>query len=456
MAIIVVILVIYMAGMLAIGFAGKKKSETMTEFLTAGKSGGMFVMVCTYIGAHVGNGIVVGGAQYGAEYGIGGVWFGLGACLSYVLFALVMSRLLYDRGYITIPDLIRDRYKSKLASVLMAVLNICATLGIMAAQIMAGCALFEALGLNPTLGGILMAVVVFIYCSISGMWGVMMTDSVQTMVIFFATIFCIVAIAMHGGFDAISAALPESSFEFVPFTSEKLIMMLVPGALNGLISGAAYQRTASCKDKKVAFWSPMIAAVALIPFVVMPVLIGMYGKAIYPDAPTSSILFQVVLGDMNPVIAGLMIAAVLSAVMSTMDIGLLNVTANAVNDIYYKTINPSADEKKLGRLSTIVTIVSGVIALTLAISSSSILSLLSSTYSLMNAGALVMVLGGIFWKKGTKEGAIASALCGMAMILLNMYVVSIPYIAFTSLIPALIAYIVVSLLTQPKGAAKAE
>lgn len=451
MAIVIVILVIYMAGMLAIGFAGKKKSETMTDFLTAGKSGGMFVMVCTYIGAHVGNGIVVGGAQYGAEYGIGGVWFGLGACLSYVLFALVMSRLLYTRGYITIPDLIHDRYRSKFASVLMAILNICATLGIMAAQIMAGCALFEALGLNPTLGGVLMAVVVFIYCSVSGMWGVMMTDSVQTMVIFFSTVFCIVAIAMHGGFDTISAALPESSFDFVPFTGERLVMMMVPGALNGLISGAAYQRTASCKDKKVAFWAPMIAAVALIPFVVMPVIIGMYGKALFPDALTASILFKVVLSDMHPIVAGLMIAAVLSAVMSTMDIGLLNVTANAVNDIYYKTLNPNADEKKLGRLSMIVTIASGVIALVLAISSSSILSLLSSTYSLMNAGALVMVLGGIFWKKGTKEGAIASALCGMAMIILSKCGVEIPYIAFTSLVPALIAYIVVSLVTQPKG-----
>lgn len=124
-------------------------------------------------------------------------------------------------------------------------------------------------------------------------------------------------------------------------------MMMVPGALNGLISGAAYQRTASCKDKKVAFWSPMIAAVALIPFVVMPVIIGMYGKALFPDAPTASILFKVVLSDMNPIVAGLMIAAVLSAVMSTMDIGLLNVTANAVNDIYYKTLNPNADEKSL-------------------------------------------------------------------------------------------------------------
>ena len=446
MAIIVLILVIYMGGMLAIGIYGSKKSATMTEFLTAGKSGGMFVMICTYIGAHVGNGIIVGGAQYGAEYGIGGRWFGLGAVLSYVLFAVVMSRLLYRRGYITIPDLIRDRYQSKVASVLMAILNICATLGIMAAQIMAGSALFSALGLNPTLGAALMAIVVFIYCALSGMWGVMMTDSVQTTVIFFSTIFCIVAIAMNGGFDAISAALPESSFELVPFDAETLFMMMVPGALNGLISGAAYQRTASCKNEKVA-------AFALIPFVVLPVIIGMYGKALFPDAPTAAILFDVVL-EMNPIIAGLMISAVLSAVMSTMDIGLLNVTANTVNDIYYKTLNPKASEKTLGRLSTIVTLVSGVIALSLAISSSSILSLLSSTYSLMNAGALVMVLGGIWWKKGTKEGAIASALCGMAVIIVNMTgLVAVPYISFTPLIPSVIAYVVVSLLTQKKTVA---
>ena len=452
MVIIILILVIYMAAMLGIGIYGSKKSSTMTEFLTAGESGGMFVMVCTYIGAHVGNGIIVGGAQYGADYGIGGMWYGLGAVLSYVLFGLVMSRLLYRKGYITIPDLIRDRYDSKVASVIMAILNICATLGIMAAQIMAGSALFDALGLNPTLGAALVAIVVFVYCALSGMWGVMITDSVQTTVIFFSTIFCIVMIAMNGGFDTISAMLPESSFELVPFDTETLVMMMVPGALNGLISGAAYQRTASCKDEKVAFGAPLIAAFALIPFVILPVVIGMYGKAMYPEAATASILFTVVL-EMNPVIAGLMIAAVLSAVMSTMDIGLLNVTANAVNDIYYKTLNPKADQKFLGRLSMVVTLVSGVISLALAISSSSILSLLSSTYALMNAGALVMVLGGILWKKGTKEGAIASAVCGMAMIILSNMGVPIPYISFTSLIPAIIAYVVVSLMTQKKPVA---
>ena len=296
-----------------------------------------------------------------------------------------------------------------------------------------------------------LAIVVFIYCSISGMWGVMMTDSVQTVVIFFSTIACIVFIAMNGGFDTMSAALPQASFEFVPFSAEQLVMMLVPGALNGLISGAAFQRTASCKDEKVAFLAPVIAAFALIPFVVMPVIIGMYGKAVFPDAPTASILFEVVL-KMHPVLAGLMVAAVLSAVMSTMDIGLLNVTANTVNDIYYKTFNPNASQKTLGRLSAMVTMGSGIIALTLALTSSSILSLLSQTYALMNAGGLVMVVGGVLWKKGTKEGAIASAFCGMAMILLTKFGVNIPYIGFTSLIPAILAYVVVSFATQKKTA----
>ena len=163
MAIIILIVIISMAVMIGIGVYGSRKkaaTESMSNFLTAGRNGGLFVLVCTYIGSHVGNGIIVGGAQYGADYGIGGMWYGLGAVLSYVLFGLVMSRLLYRRGYITIPDLIRDRYESKVASVVMAVLNICASLGIMAAQVMAGSSLFAALGLNPTLGAVVVAVVV--------------------------------------------------------------------------------------------------------------------------------------------------------------------------------------------------------------------------------------------------------------------------------------------------------
>ena len=73
MAIIILIVIIYMAVMIGIGVYGSRKkaaTESMSNFLTAGRNGGLFVLVCTYIGSHVGNGIIVGGAQYGADYGI--------------------------------------------------------------------------------------------------------------------------------------------------------------------------------------------------------------------------------------------------------------------------------------------------------------------------------------------------------------------------------------------------
>jgi len=454
MAIIISIMVLYLAGMILIGLKGRKYSGSMKEFLTAGKSGGMVMLIGAYIGAHIGNGIVVGGAEYGANIGIAGLWYGLGACASYVLFALVMAKKVYREGYITIPDMINDRYNSKTASVIVAVLNICASLGITAAQLMAGASLFKYIGLDPTLGAVVTALIVFVYATLSGMWGVMMTDAVQSAVIYISTIVVIIVIAANGGFELMKTNLPAESFAMMPFGAEELIMLFLPSALNGLISGASFQRTSSCKNEKVAILSPIFAAGLLVPFVVLPVIMGMYGKALWPDVDGSIVIFKVLNEAMNPVITGLMVAAILSAVMSTVDIGLLNITANAVNDIYYKTLNPKAEEKTLTLLSRIVTFAAGAIALYLALSSSGILSLLSATYSFMNAGALVMVLGGIFWKKGTKEGAIASAIVGMLLVGLNRWgIVAIPYVSITPLLPAAIVYVIVSLMTQKKAQA---
>jgi len=451
MAIIITIMVLYLAGMIFIGLKGRKYSGSMKEFLTAGKSGGMVMLIGAYIGAHIGNGIVVGGAEYGANIGIAGLWYGLGACASYVLFAVVMAKKVYKEGYITIPDMITDRYNSKAASVIVAILNICASLGITAAQLIAGASLFKYIGLDPTMGAIVTALIVFVYSSISGMWGVMATDAVQSAIIYISTIAVIITIAVKGGFQTMAANLPAESFNMFPLGAEAMIMLFLPSALNGLISGASFQRTASCKNEKVAILSPIFAAGLLVPFVVLPVLMGMYGKALWPDVEGSVVIFKVLNEAMNPVLTGLMVAAILSAVMSTVDIGLLNISANAVNDIYFKVINPKADEKKLAMLSKIVTFVSGIIALYLALSSSGILSLLSKTYSFMNAGALVMVIGGLFWKKGTKEGAVASAVAGMLVVALNTFgIVAVPYASITPLIPAAIVYVAVSLATQKK------
>lgn len=454
MTIIITVLVIYMAGMLFIGFKGKK-SQSMNDYLTAGGKNGVFLMACAYLGATVGNGVFVGGAQNGFNYGVGGVWFGVGSVIALVLFGLVMSKALHRRKVITIPQLIMEHYNSKTAAVIIALLAISCSLGIMASQFLAGAALFSSLGLNSQLGVILLGVVVIVYCGFSGMWGVVMTDSIQAVVMLFGAFFCIITIAMKGGFDTISAVLPPSNFEAIPYDAETFLMMLVPSALIGLISGPSFQRNASCKDERTAFWAPILGAIASLPFVIIPVIVGMYGKALFPDTESSAILFKVVLETCPPVMSGLILAAILAAVMSTVDIIILNISANLVHDIYAGIINPKADEKKLSRLTVIVTFAVGITGLIISLQFSNIISLLSSAYSFQNAGSLVMILGALYWKKGTKEGAIAGALVGVAVVLLSKLGVPVPYVSLTPFIPSLIIYVAVSLFTQNKDCVRA-
>ena len=74
LTIVLVILVIYMVLMVLIGLQGRKHSSSMQDFLTAGKQGTLLLVTGSFMGSHIGNGIVVGGAEYGATYGIGGMW----------------------------------------------------------------------------------------------------------------------------------------------------------------------------------------------------------------------------------------------------------------------------------------------------------------------------------------------------------------------------------------------
>ena len=308
--IILVIMAIYLAGMLWIGLKGRKYSETNKDFMTAAKQGSMLLVVGSYLGSHLGNGVVVGGAQYGALYGIGGLWYGAGAALSFVLFALVMSKIVYKKGYLTLPDVLSDRYGGKVVSVLIAILHYCTMIAICAGQIMAGRLLFEYVGLPGTAGAAITFIIVIGYSTMSGLWGVLMTDVVQSSIIFVVTIVGVIWIFAQGGWSVMTANLPATSFQIMPFNAETMIMMFGPSALFGLTSATAFQRTVASKTMKIAFWAPIIASVLVVAYAALPVLMGMYGHALWPEADTSIVFFKLLMEKMPPVMAGLMVACI--------------------------------------------------------------------------------------------------------------------------------------------------
>lgn len=445
----VVVLIVYMSAMLLIGYKGRNTSDNFQDFVTAAKKG-TFVMVCgSYLGSHIGNGVVVGGAQNGAVYGLAGVWFGVGACLSYIVFAIVIARKLYRSNSLTISECLDKRYGGKITGTIYAVVNCGAAISIMAGQIVAGKNLFEYLGLNPTLGAVLCSIVVFVYASLSGQWGVMMTDVIQTAVVVFSTLVSIAYMFADGGFSLMHQVLPATNWDLFSMDPEIIVMNAIPSMLYGLVSCASFQRNISAKDEKTAVKSAFWGGIILLPFVFLPVLIGMYGRALFPDAPASSIIFKVMLEKFPSGIGALMVAALMAAVMSTVDSQLIYITASMTNDIYIQFINKNPDEKKLNNLAHAVTFIFGLITLYVALDAKMITTMLSYSYTFLCAGTLVMFVGGVFWSRGTCSGAIASSLVGMFFVFLYRFCgVKLPFASVFPILPSLIAYIIVSLLTK--------
>ena len=105
---IIIIFAIYMIAMMVVGQIGKKYSGTLSDSLTAGKQGTLIMVAGSFLGSHIGTGIVVGGATNGATYGVGAGWYGVGAALSFALFAFVTARWVRKHGYVTISTYFRD------------------------------------------------------------------------------------------------------------------------------------------------------------------------------------------------------------------------------------------------------------------------------------------------------------------------------------------------------------
>ena len=217
------------------------------------------------------------------------------------------------------------------------------------------------------------------------------------------------------------------------------------------VSCASFQRNISAKDEKTAVRSAFWGGIILLPFVFLPVLIGMYGRAMFPDADSASIIFKVMLEAFPPVLGAVMIAALMAAVMSTVDSQLIYVTASMTNDIYLQFINKNPDQKKLNRLAHIITFAAGLLVLYIAIGTTSITKMLSYAYTFLCAGTLVMFVGGIFWKKATKAGALTASAVGVFFVVLYKFCgVQLPFSSVFPILPSLVAFVIVSLCTQPK------
>lgn len=209
----------------------------------------------------------------------------------------------------------------------------------------------------------------------------------------------------------------------------------------------------SGRSLKVLKWSSVFYSIYLTSIYVFTPAIGFIGNILFPNIAAPDTIFPEMLMAYTPIVfAALVISGALAASMSTGDSQLHAVSSMVSTDIYKKHINREADEYKQYRVAKLFTVILGIISIIIALQKP---GLLGNILALSNSGVAALapaMIGGVYWKGATREGALWSIIIGEIVMLLTTFVIKSPLDLMPGvwgLMVAFVVYVAVSKVTQP-------
>ena len=418
------IVALYLSVLLGIGWwCHRNRISGMTDFLLAGRRLGVPLCAAAMAATHFGGGAVIGGASYGFEHGLSGAWYGIATGVGLVLLALLTASRFRSLALYTVPDFLEQRFGSRSLRVLGATLSLVALVGILAAQVGAARAAFAITGLDPTAAAIISAIVFVVYTAFGGLWAAAISDLFQIVVaglgVVFAAIVVLLTASKQGGMRSLLASgdVGDAYFDLFGAGPSLILWLLLPTVMYTLIGQDFYQRLFAARSAAVARTSALVGGVVLIVLSVFPVIIGMGARALGgTDDPSQSVPW-VLQNLVNPLLGGIILAAILAAIMSSADSLLTSATSHVVKDLWIETFHRGLefDERRMLVLSRTVTVVVGAAALVIGLVGPGIITILIYSYTLYTAGVFVPVVGGLFWKRGSTAAALTALVIGSAI-----------------------------------------
>ncbi|MBP2652666.1 MAG: sodium/proline symporter [Firmicutes bacterium] len=431
---------IYLIVMMGIGIYYWRKEQTMSDYILGGRQLGAWVTSMSAEASDMSGWMLMGLPGYAYVAGLEASWIALGLILgTWANWRFIAKRL---RQYtqiandsLTLPDYFQNRFqdKSQILRVISAVFILIFFLIYTSSGFVAGGKLFQTVfGLPYTTAMVLGAFVVVFYTFLGGFMAVCWTDFVQGVMMFFAILAVpITATFLLGGPIATANSLTTMHAELFHFFSgangKPLTLIAVVsmmawglgyfGQPHILVRFMAIRSSAEVKK------ATNIAMTWVIFSLVAAVLVGLVGRA-YLTTPLEGsaveTVFMVMTHDVfSSFFAGLILAAVLAAVMSTASSQLL-VTASAVSQDFYKALfRRDAGEKELVWVSRATVLVVTVAAVLLGIDPNNfILDMVAYAWAGFGAAFGPTLVLSLFWKRMTRNGALAGIIVGGITVLI--------------------------------------
>lgn len=431
--IIAAIFIIYLGVMVAIGVKHYSKTDSLSEYILGGRKLGSWVTAMSAQASDMSGWLLTGvpGMAYVVYTGTSeAIWTAIGLFIgTYLNWLFVAKRL---RKYtqvagnaLTLPDFFENRFRDKkhILRIVSGIFIVIFFLVYTSSQFAAGGKLFNTIfGMDYKAGMIVCAAIILAYTALGGFTAVCWTDTIQGTIMFFALIIVpIIAVVSMGGIDDVSLRLAQLTPESLGFFPQ------ISGHINGLLLASALGwglgyfgqphilvRFMAIENPDMIRKSRVIAMIWVAITLTAAIVIGVVGKAFMPNLSDGETIYMSMINTMfNPVIAGILLIAILAAIMSTASSQLLVSASSVSRDLYATIFKKDTDGPEIVWVSRLTVVIISAIAIVIAIDpDSSVFGLVSCAWGGFGSAFGPMILFALFWRRMTLPGAIAGMITG--------------------------------------------
>ncbi|PKE30915.1 sodium/proline symporter PutP [Rahnella sp. AA] len=436
----VVTFCVYIFGMILIGLIAYLRTKNFDDYILGGRSLGSVVTALSAGASDMSGWLLMGlpGAIFLS--GISESWIAIGLTIgAYLNWKLVAGRLRVhteaNNNALTLPDYFTHRFEdsSKLLRIISAIVILVFFTIYCASGIVAGARLFEStFGMSYQTALWAGAAATIIYTFIGGFLAVSWTDTVQASLMIFALILTpVIVILAVGGIDSSMLVIQAKNPEYTDmFKNMNLvaILSLLGWGLGYFGQPHILARFMAADSHHTIRSARRISMTWMILCLAGTIAVGFFGIAYFSNNPAVAgnvtqngerVFIELAKILFNPWIAGILLSAILAAVMSTLSCQLLVCSSAITEDLYKAFLRKGASQRELVWIGRAMVLVVALVAIALAANPENrVLGLVSYAWAGFGAAFGPVILISVMWKRMTRNGALAGMVIGAATVIL--------------------------------------
>lgn len=470
----------YLILMLAIGVIAYQRTKNSSDYFLGGRSLGPWPAALSAGASDMSGWLLLGLPGYAFAAGIEAFWLAggllVGTWLNWLINAKRLRTYSITTDSLTLPEYLSRRFNdnSKLIQVISAFFILLFFLFYTSSGLVAGGKLFETVfGMDYTTAVIIGTVCVVSYTLFGGFLAVSWTDLVQGLLMA-AALMIVPVVAMEGGFSDLTGQLENINPELLtlwndtkgePLSAIAIISLVAWGLgyfgqphILARFKAARSNRDLTTARRIAVIWTALSMAGALLVGVVGLIYVTNSGLSVDDG---EKIFMLLVNAMFHPVVAGILLAAILAAIMSTADSQLLVSSSALAEDFYKQVFKKDASSEEIVMVGRIAVIAISIVALILAMTpDSTVLGLVSYAWAGFGAAFGPALILSLYWPRMNRNGALAGILVGGVTIVVwkqlsggwfDVYEI-VPGVIFST-----VSIVLVSLMTgEPDDSVKAQ